>query len=495
MDLLNKILRGSLVNLLFKILSVVAAFLVAKMFINNYGEDEYAIWLLNLAIISYFGLVINGVPGGVLKYFAQNEIDNKPKNNVLLFYDALLLYVIAGFLSFVIILVYAESIVDVFNVSQTAHWNLVRMLRYSAILLVFIWPLYVAENIFQALMRYDLINLFKSSGLVVGALLLLLFISVGAKIVYLPIAYYLPQLVAMFLLNLRLRKVLDFGSGYRFQIKRFKTLVLFVAPLILVELSSVLSYEGEKLFIANRLDMKSLAEYSVVTLVPLNIRAFYGVLTVSVLPAVFKLSYAKDEEGVERILEKGSTYLFVFLSPLILAVILLSEDLLGFFVSDNESYLTYESYFDLLCVALLVLLPYSAFVSRVLIGMSRIRFILYFTIALNVVKLGLIYFLAEDYGLEGVFIISLCLSVIGGILMLFYAIQTININWATLLKRAVANLLVFAVVWILAELLLENFVVNRMLQYVFIFMVVLIYFTAQINRQFPLKSLIKMVLK
>lgn len=476
--------------MVFKILSVVVAFVIAKIFINNYGQEGYAIWLLNLAIISYLGVVINGVPGGILKYFAENEVDKKPQKNILLYYDAILLYAFAGILSFLVIYFFADGIVDMFNISNSDHTTLVRMLKYSTSLLVFIWPLYVGENIFQALMRYDTINLYKSSGLILGATLLLICLGYNIELIYLPFFYYLPQLLAMLLLNVRLRSVLNLKVKYKFDLKRIGTILVFIGPLILVELSSLLSYEGEKLMIANRLDMKSLAEYSVVTLVPLNVRAFYGILTISVLPAVFKLAHARDDDGIDQILNKGSRFLFIFLSPVILAVILMGTEILTFFIADGESYTDYLFYFKLLCFNLLILLPYSAFISRVLIGMSRISFILYFTLIINFIKLFLIYFFAELYGIESVLIISILVSLCGGLMMSIYAIRNIQINWYDYYKRAAKSISVFLVVWISSEILLQN--IQRIpFKYGVILATVMLYGLIQISSEIPLKKFFK----
>jgi len=490
MDIFDKILRGSFINMIFKFLSVGVAFIIAKVFIVNYGQEAYAIWLLDLAIVSYLSVVINGVPGGVLKYFSENEVDNKPQENVVLYYDTILLYSLAGILSCAIVFLFADSIVDLFSISYSDHLVLVQMLKYSMSLLVFIWPLYVAENIFQALMRYDTINLYKSSGLIVGAVSLWMSLELNLDIVYLPIVYFAPQLLAMLLLNLKLSRVINLKMKYDLDLKRLRALLTFIGPLILVELSSLLSYEGEKLMIANRLDMKALAEYSIITLVPLNVRAFYGILTISVLPAVFKLAYVGNDDGIERILSKGSRFLFIFLSPVILGVVLLSTEILNFFIAENESYLDYKFYFELMCLLLLFLLPYSAFISRVLIGMSRIKFILYFTLIINAIKLSLIYFISKDYGIESIFIISIIVSLIGGLMIGVYAVKTIPINWRNYFKDASKNIFGFLLVCSGSKIFLKE-VDSILIKSLFVLVLVTIYFLLHFNNEVNLRKIIR----
>ena len=109
----KKFLSGTIYNVFFKIISTVILFFVTPLFISKMGDELYGIWLLNFTIIGFFALVINGLPGGVIKFVSENNNDPNYLSKIISI--SLFTYLVIGLLLGSVIFIFSEQITLVFK--------------------------------------------------------------------------------------------------------------------------------------------------------------------------------------------------------------------------------------------------------------------------------------------------------------------------------------------------------------------------------------------
>lgn len=428
----KKFISGTFYNISFKIISTILLFFITPLFISKMGEELYGIWILNFTIIGYFALVVNGLPGGIIKFVSENNTDSNYLSKIISI--SLFTYLIIGLILGSVIFVFSEQITIVFNISEINRPVSVKLLKIASFFLAILWPLSISDSVLQGLLKFKELNIARSLQVIVNSIVILFGLYFEYDLGYILVFSYLTTCifsVVMFYYVKKFIKPLKI-SFKSYEKKLFKEIIYFSLALVAIELSSLLAYQSDELIIGYFLNVKDIPYYFVTTALFFNLRIIYGLLTGLILPVVFEAKKKSDYKLIDTLVFKGVRYINIVFITLVILISVISEHFITLWM--GEEFSKYSFWASLFVLQYLYNAAYVSFLSRVLLGFSEVKFIFYVNFIFNLVKILLSIYLVSKYNIVGVFAASVINSFISFIVLFPIISKKLNYSWFQLLK-------------------------------------------------------------
>ena len=371
-------ISGTFYNILFKIFSTIVLFFVTPLFITKMGREVYGIWILNFTIIGYFAIVVNGLPGGIIKFISENKYDDKILSKIISI--SFITYLVVGIFLGIFIFNFSEFISS------------------------------ISDSVLQGLLKFKQLNIIRSIQTLANSFVILLGLYLETDIgVILFLSYsttcacslFMFYYVKKFIVNLKL-------SHKLFDKKLFKEILFFSLALVALEISALLAYQSDELIIGYFLNVGDIPYYFVTTALFMNLRVIYGMLTGLILPVVFEAKKNLNYNLIKTLINKGIRYINILFVSVVLLVSIISEPFI--FLWMGEEYSQYALWASLLVLQFVFTAPYVSFLSRILLGYSKVKFLFKINLLFNIFKILVCVYMVFEFGIIGVFASSLITS-------------------------------------------------------------------------------------
>lgn len=238
----KKFLSGTIYNVFFKIISTVILFFVTPLFISKMGDELYGIWLLNFTIIGFFALVINGLPGGVIKFVSENNNDPNYLSKIISI--SLFTYLVIGLLLGSVIFIFSEQITLVFKISEVNRPISIKLLKIASFFLAILWPLSVSDSVLQGLLKFKELNIIRSLQVLANSSVILLGLIFELDLGYILAFSYSTTCICSVVMFFYVKKFINpLNISFNLNEKTlFKEIMFFSIGLVAIELSSLLAY-------------------------------------------------------------------------------------------------------------------------------------------------------------------------------------------------------------------------------------------------------------
>lgn len=425
-------ISGTIYNILFKIISTLLVFFITPIFISKMGEEIYGIWILNFTIIGYFALVVNGIPGGIIKFISENNSDMKYLSKVISI--SLVTYLIIGLLLGCFIFLFAENITTIFNISEKNQSISVRLLKIASFFLAILWPLSISDSVLQGLLKFKELNVIRSLQVLINSSIILISLFLEFDIGLILFFSYATTCfcsIIMFYLVKKNIKPLTI-SIYPLDKKLFKQIISFSIGLVAIELSSILAYQSDELIIGYFLDVRDLPIYVVITSLFFNLRIIFGMLTGLILPVVFEAKKKSNYKLIDSLVFKGIRYINIIFVTFVILVSIISKPFI--FLWMGESYSKFSLWSSLFVLQYLFSAAYVGYLSRIILGFSKVKFLFKINLFFNIIKIILAIYLVQLYGITGVFLASIINTIISFLVIFPLVTKKLNYNWFNIIK-------------------------------------------------------------
>ena len=299
MRMVHKLILGSGARVIALAANLVIGMLLMPYVVHHLGDRIYGYWVLIGTIIGYYGILDLGITGAIQYYVAKamGEGDRETIDETIS--SALFVFsLIAGAILVITISVAHFSPLFVEELGEVTIVRNVILITGSAFALGF--PGRIFLGIISANLRFDLVSLTNTAGLLIRSSLIVLVLKMGTGILGIALVTALVDLLvntAYFLIARRIHP--DFIlSKSLVSLKRFKALFSYSIYRFITKIGDQLRFYFHSIIIASFMTVSAITHYTVASrlsmyLITLMI-ALFGLLS----PAFSNLFGRRDDERI-----------------------------------------------------------------------------------------------------------------------------------------------------------------------------------------------------
>ena len=376
------------------------AFVLAPFIIHRIGSTAYGVWTLVLSLTGYFGLLDFGIRSSVgrfvARYLAMHDSENINRTVSTAF-------AMLGCGSVLILLATGVMVltVPVFGPDpQLQHAGRVALMLAAANIAIAL-PMGVFGGVLAALERYDVLSRVGIATSVIQALLVIVFLKLGYRIVSLAaialvvsaaqsavIAAYAKALYPRLRVG---RPFVNIAGG--------KELLGFSAYRFLYLIANQLIFSADAVVIGAYLGPAAVAPYAIAGSLIMRGRDVVALATDSLYPAASRMDARNDRAGLKRLYTAGTTLALLLALPLCLGFILLGKQFITLWM--GKEYAFSATVLAVLAIPQFTSMPqYSS--ALVLASMARHKTLALIALVEGIANLALSIALVRRMGIIGV---------------------------------------------------------------------------------------------
>lgn len=320
----HRILKNVAFNALSRTWFILIGFFLPPLILSYIGDERFAIWALFWTFSQYFLLLDFGLGASLVKHFADfkaredNESINQMVTRMLFFYT--------GLGGFTIILLWhvIEPIVGFLNIPDGMVNEAIYTFRGGIVIFLIINLVSLFDSLMKGFQRMDITNLVLITCSIPNLGLSYFVLKMGyglLGLIFISAMIYILQLVSLIMAT----KVVfpQFSLNFKpFRDKTFKSLLNFGFRFQLFRLSELVSYQTDKVLLGIFTPIQYVTFYDLGSKISALMRDFPYFMLTPLFPAASELAGMKDKERLWRLYERGTKYLFLLTTPLLLGVLL-----------------------------------------------------------------------------------------------------------------------------------------------------------------------------
>ena len=390
----NKLFKNSFTNSAAWILSSVIAFLTTPFYVYKLGLEGYGIYALFGGIVGYYGLLDLGLGQGVIKYVAKFKAINDDRSLNLSINSALWVQLFSGIMGTLVLIIFADNILFLLNISDKYFYDAKLGLIASAIGFFFTMLTGTIRSALMGLQRYDLTsligvasNLFLNSVLVIFLVLgygLREILLINASFGFVLFAIYLVPFYKLF------PGLKPFSA---FEYSNFLELLQFSIYIFLFKITALFNNQIVRFFISMFAGPAAVTLY----VVPMKIISALGGLINNITVVLFPYTSELESLGlgskIKNLYLKSSRYLITFSTPIYLFVCLFSFEIMAVWMGEN--FANSSSLITSLLALSYLLSSFTMVPANIVLGMGHSKIIAFFSIVVFV--LGTIIIIPATY--------------------------------------------------------------------------------------------------
>ena len=397
---------NTLSNYSIVVLRMVATIIFIPILLNNYGQEEFGLYLLIFGLSSTIGFIDLGAGKSILKYAAEYKADGDKMK----FQEALsattLLNLISAFLVVLAILGLSYFSMSLFNImpehaTLTKNLFIVSAINAFCIFLDFI-PANVLSGFsyFKRRNKLQLLPIFLN----VGLLLIIHFTNSISLITYcylitcINFIFFIGDLILMF----RSQELKGLTLKWQFDRKIFSNqYTRFSMILFAISAIGFLGIQADKLLLASILNVSAVTIYTIITRPYLLIKSLAATSFGAIQPILIK-THKIDLPKFSRIVENFTRLSFIIGLSVVLLLGIFFEQFLSIWLS-TTIYNKYAVWGIFALLNIIIPMLYGA-VSRTLMLTSGSMYLLKFNSIAIVLNYIISIFLTYRIGFSGVII-------------------------------------------------------------------------------------------
>lgn len=408
----EKLIKNTTSNVFFRIMVMALGIITAPIVVKAVGKEEFGFILLAGTITGYFSLLGFGLPGAIVKYVSEYMAKKDNLNLTRVINSTLFVFVVVGvFISIFIILSINLGALSLFNITPDKINSAKNVFYIASILALFSWPANVVNNAIEGLQEYHKVNIINFVTRIIGITATITFALLGFSIEIIYLASNLGLIISWFWKFIYLRRSLPFWRINLNEVHRdtLKMLVGFSLWMLLLQISSLLTYQTDKIIISTMLPVSMLTVYYVLYKPIEIIKTLTSFLRIAIMPAASELHSTKGLAGLKGLIYRASRYFVGLNAPLTIIGLFLSKPFIELWM--GYEYTEYIYVTQIYCASLL-LLQTNGLLGEVYFGTGKVKRVAILAIIISVFNVILSIILVKSIGFPGVLIATLIAQLI-----------------------------------------------------------------------------------
>lgn len=414
------------------VLGFVISLVITPFMIRSLGPEAYGVWVLVIAfsvVSGYMSLLDLGLQSAVVKFVAEHHARREVDAINQIFSGGLYLFGGIGVLGAFALVLFAQLFLTrVFNIPP----NLVEVVRLLLCLLatqiLFEFPGLIFSALVDGLQRYDLQRVIQIGYMILYAVLLVILLLHGYGLVALSITMLVLTVAKVLVLVILVRHLLPGLRLVRdFDMRLLRRVAKFSGQIFVTRINAVIYNTMDKTIIGALLTTTQLTGYDIankirnISIIPLSL------ITPQVVPAAATLNGAGDQVRLQELFLKGTKYQMAVTIPVIIVVLVLSERFIRVWIGPDYVYLANLARLFVVSVFLDSMIAVG---QNMLIGIGRVKPMMWINVVTTAVNLSLSVFLTLKFGIVGVMwgtLVGLALAVYP---YFWFFVDSMKVSWA-----------------------------------------------------------------
>lgn len=399
------LVRNTLSNGGLLVVRTVLSLTITPFLIISLGKEVYGLWNLTLAfsISGAFSILSLGFHGALVKYIAEYHAVRKVKEMNEIISAAFFIYSCLGIIGGgVIFLVSKYFLNHIFNIPPDQVYLAKILLYILACQLVFELPGLCFSAILEGLQRFDLIALMEVVKLLVTASGIFIALSSGGTVISISLIMAFAALMYVGVMAISAKRLLPHWQMVRtFDRKILFEMIDFTKDLFILRINGIIYNNMDKIIIGTLLSSTFVTDYDIANRIHSMALMAMGLAPSVVMPTASAFHAGDEKDRLRILLVKGTKYTLALALPVIVALFVLAEPIISYWIS--------PSYSNVALYARLFL-TYLLFWSAVqigwnmLVGVKEVKPIVRIQIFSVILNLGLTLFLVPRVGVAGTMI-------------------------------------------------------------------------------------------
>jgi len=393
---------------------VIVTFLVRRL-----GQAGYGVTVLVTSIIAFSGFLDFGLRNALGRKLADAGARSNLTDLRQIASTAHFMYLFLGAVAGIIVACFAAGLGHIFRIPDELWMQGTRLIRFYAsamILLTFVNASYAARHISQN--RYDILNAIAAISMIVRTVLLFLLVGLGSLDLG---GWAIAMISAQFLHTAALavmsrRFYPQLGAAISaYTPKVVRSLFLLGSKLFALQATSLLSVKADPLIISSVLGAPATALYEPAVRLRSAAQPFVNALSGQLYPLTTAFHATDDRRRLQAVLIRGTRYTFLLGSAVCVVLGVFSRPIADIWLGGVLGEGSAQVARVLAVWAAVDLFTYAAGTQwAVLLGMNRLRFLIWTQIPLAILNVAASYLLVSFTSL-GVVAVVIPTAVIGAV--------------------------------------------------------------------------------
>ncbi|MCX5709096.1 MAG: flippase, partial [Candidatus Omnitrophica bacterium] len=338
-SLAQRMMKIVIWNFIGQVWMVILGFFATPFIVRSLKVELYGIYALIGVIIGYFSFLQFGLGTAQVKYISEYYAIKETEKIRRTFWVCIIVYSVMGFIGTVSIFSLSHYLTfNVFKISLALAGTAVFVLKLGSLGFLISMVMSVLTGVFQAVGRFDVLN---RVGIILGTLqigLTVLFLKLGFSIKEVIIINLLVQVLGVYILWGRVRKILPYLSHPVWDTKRLVDLFKFGGFVTVSSVMGPILLNIEKLFLTSLRPINSLAYYSVPFGLMDKLTVIRSSFSAVLFPAFSSQQQASDQKLNAELHERSSHYIIFLYSFFVLFFMILGKEFLGAWIGADFAF-------------------------------------------------------------------------------------------------------------------------------------------------------------
>ncbi len=433
MGVKRKLAKNTIYNGVFYFVSMSVYFFLMPFIIRHIGTTQFAIYVLSLSLVNYFGLLELGVSTSLVKYVSEYYTKKERERLCQVISTTFFFYLALGFFISLCLLIISTSFTHYFNVPHALLSKFRLIVHILALATLFNWPLSTFRNVLAGLQRYDIISftgictsvasalgtvfvLYAGYGLV-GLILLESSVSILALLTQVAISFYLLG-----------RPLLSWKFVTRDTIQLLAAFSFFV---FLIQVSHQISYKTDAIVLGLFLPVGIIAYYEAAHKIQGLPAKVFTIANSAVMPAASEISFDESRDRLKEVFLKGTKYAAAGVVSVTIPLLILTRPLLINWLGVEFKKATLATQVFLIFWLFSAL---SGITNTLLIGAGKVRFLSKTVVIRALLNLVLSIILVRLLGLIGVILGTVISELLVFPFVMKYVFKFLSISLSDFIK-------------------------------------------------------------
>ncbi len=411
-------------------ISVVVAFIVSPILVNQLGNETYGIWVLIVSLTSYFTILDFGVNGAIVRFISKYKALNDYKSVNKIFSTSFAFFSIIAVVVVTFCAIFAVYFKDIFEITQFDQGYLYFVFLIVGIDLALNLIFSVFLGSLKAVGRFLEVNVIAITLNIIKNIIIVILLMKGHSLLAIAILQLIVNLTKFTLQYFTIQK---FASYLNFTIEdineeSFKQLYNYSVYGFIISVAMKIVFYTDSIVIGAILDVSQVTFYAIPTMLMQYLEQFIWAIIAVLLPIISAQDALGKNQNNSMMYKVGTKYAMLLCTPIFLVLYFAGSAFISLWM--GEQYKTPSGQ-----VLQILLIGYFFFLAQliahgILKGLSKHKILAILLSIEAVANLGLSLYLGPIWGIVGVALgTTIPLLIINVIAVPYFTCKELNTNY------------------------------------------------------------------
>ncbi|RKY72374.1 MAG: hypothetical protein DRP97_00760 [Candidatus Latescibacterota bacterium] len=434
MSIKKKLIRNTVANYTIRFWEIIIGLILFPFIVHHIGLSAAGIWLLVSSITGYFGLLDLGIGASLVKHVAEYHAkrdDEKLSDSI---NTTFFIFLGMGLIASVGLFIVGRFFITSFNIPQELVEEARAITYIAAVTTLIGFPLGTFGGVLRGLQRYDLSALVGFIVSIPRVILTVFFLLRGYGVVTLVLINTFCSMMGWLLSVYYSKKLLPFAhiSPSNLNKEVTRKLLGLAGAVFFIHVCVMILFRTDQLVIGLFMTVGIITYYAAAWKVYDACSMVPGLVMSAIMPASSELDANRDFHSLQIFLIRATRYSIALFIPFGVFGIVLAKPTLVFWMGDDFG--QYHLITQILVLHLFFNFNHHV-ASQILIGMNKVKGVLYYYGIVAVLNIVLSIILVQRIGLVGVALGTTIPFVLFEVFFVQYFLKTLKLSWKTYAKE------------------------------------------------------------